>query len=78
MKIYYICDCCGQAIDMIEVDQVDEVKFGFNCLTGEERQNLIEVDTLANAMYVTSLCDICIETMDFSGDTSLASKSLLH
>lgn len=63
MKIYYSCENCGEAIDMIEVDQVDEIKFGFDCLTAEERQDIIKIDATANAMYVHSLCDQCIELL---------------
>jgi hypothetical protein len=63
MKIYYSCEHCGAAIDMIEVDQIDESKFGFDCLTAEERQDIIKIDPVANAMHVHSLCDQCIETL---------------
>ena len=61
MKIYYTCEYCGEGIDMLEVDQVDEVRFGFDCLTMEERQDIIRLDETANAMHVKSLCDSCIE-----------------
>ncbi|EAX47286.1 hypothetical protein TcarDRAFT_0975 [Thermosinus carboxydivorans Nor1] len=63
MKIFYTCDYCGQAIDTIEVDQVDEARFGFDCLTAEERETLIRVDSLTNTMFVQSLCDACIERL---------------
>jgi len=79
MKIYYSCEHCGEAIDMIEVDQVDEVKFGFDCLTSEERQDIIKIDLLANAMYVYSLCDECIELLGLANDnTSQLKTNLLH
>lgn len=79
MKIYYSCEHCGEAIDMIEVDQVDEAKFGFDCLTAEERQDIIKVDTMANAMYVYSLCDECIGTLGLvsAGGTEQVTR-LLH
>jgi len=63
MKIYYSCENCGEFIDMLEVDRVDEVKFGFDCLTTEERQDIIKIDSLANVMYVHSLCDECIMSL---------------
>ncbi|AJQ29315.1 anti-sigma-F factor Fin [Pelosinus fermentans] len=63
MKIFYNCAHCGAGIDVIEVDQVDEVKFGFDCLTAEERQDIIKVDVKENTMHVHSLCDKCIETL---------------
>lgn len=53
MKIYYNCEYCGEAIDMIEMDQIDEVKLGFDCLTAEERQDIIKTD-------LKGQCDVCI------------------
>mgnify|MGYP001599130885 CR=1 FL=1 len=50
MKIYYTCEHCGAAIDMVEVDTVDEAKFGFDCLTAEERQDIIKTDSLGRVM----------------------------
>jgi len=79
MKIYYKCDHCGEAIDMIEVDQVDEVKFGFDILTAEERQDIIKTDSLANTMYVHSLCDECIESLGLANEGETEQKiGLLH
>lgn len=79
MKIYYSCENCGEAIDMVEVDQVDEVKFGFDCLTAEERQDIIKTDVVANAMYVHSLCDQCIELLGLENEEETSpSASLLH
>ena len=79
MKIYYSCENCGEAIDMVEVDQVDEVKFGFDCLTAEERQDIIKTDVAANAMYVHSLCDQCIELLGLENEEEASqSVSLLH
>ncbi|MDD4600292.1 hypothetical protein SDC9_22930 [bioreactor metagenome] len=70
MKIYYTCEYCGSHIDMIEVDMVDEIRLGFDCLTGEERQDIIRTDDLNNSMYVKSLCDCCIETLGISDEGS--------
>lgn len=71
MRVYYNCEYCGSHIDMIEVERVDEVKFGFDCLTGEERQDIIKIDELNNAMYVKSLCDCCIEALGIADEDSL-------
>lgn len=76
MKIYYHCEHCDAEIDMIEVDQVDEVKFGFDCLTAEERQDIIKIDSAANVMYVHSLCDQCIESLGLV--TAHEDVKLLH
>ena len=79
MKIYYSCENCGEAIDMVEVDQVDEAKFGFDCLTAEERQDIIKTDAVANAMYVHSLCDQCIELLGLENEAGASQSSrLLH
>lgn len=79
MKIFYSCECCGDAIDTIEVQQVDEARFGFDSLTSDERSELIHIDALANAMYVKSLCDHCIEALGITDEapaTPLATRML--
>lgn len=80
MRIYYTCDSCGDAIDTVEVDQVDEVRFGFDCLTSEERQDLIKYDAGSGIMYVQSLCDSCIEALGLAeeGPPAAQGKSWLH
>ncbi len=79
MKIYYNCEHCGEEIDMIEVDQVDEVKFGFDCLTVEERQDIIKIDSVANVMHVHSLCDECIQSLGLVNvDEDEPEAKLLH
>lgn len=60
MKLCYHCEICGSDIATLDVEYVDDVKFGFDCLTGDERKAIIDVDTLANTMHVNSLCDHCI------------------
>lgn len=60
MKIFYTCEYCGQSIDTIEVDEIDDVRFGFDCLTKEERQDIIKINQESNEMYVQSLCDDCM------------------
>lgn len=81
MKIHYTCEHCGEAIDVIEVDQIDEVRFGFDILTTEERNQLITVDPLTNAMHVQSLCDACIESLGVADEgfaALVASPPVLH
>ncbi len=79
MKIYYSCENCGEAIDMVEVDQVDEIKFGFDCLTAEERQDIIKTDVMTNTMYVHSLCDQCIELLGLGNEEdSSQGTRILH
>ncbi|WP_188398472.1 anti-sigma-F factor Fin [Sporomusa sp. GT1] len=83
MKIFYTCEYCNEPIDTLEVDQVDEAKFGFDCLTAQERQDIIKIDAAQNAMYVKSLCDSCIAAMGLEdtiglGMTTTANKSYIH
>lgn len=79
VKIYYTCDRCGEAIDAIEVDEIDEVKFGFDCLTAAERQEIIRLDADAGIMHVQSLCDGCIEFLGLSGaGAAPVPKAVLH
>lgn len=64
---------------MIEVNEVDEAKFGFDCLTAEERHDIIKIDSKSNVMYVNSLCDQCIELLGL-GDKQIPPRGskLLH
>jgi len=80
MRIVYNCERCGEAIATVEVEHVDEVKFGFDCLTGDERQDIIKTDVASDAMYVKSICDDCIEVLGLA-DEQLAwtrGSGLLH
>lgn len=76
MRIEYSCDICGQPIDAVEVDAVDEARFGFDCLTDEERQDMVRVDAASGVMYVQSLCDACIAAMGLADGAGPA--RLLH
>ncbi len=78
MKIFYHCSCCGEAIADIEVDQVDEVKLGFDCLTGDERQDIIKADPASNTMYVKSLCDSCVEVLGLADEQPLWSPQTTY
>ncbi len=63
MRIEYSCDICGQPIDALEVEALDEAKFGFDCLTDEERQDIVRYDAASGVLFVQSLCDACIAAM---------------
>lgn len=79
MRIQYSCDICGHPIDTVEVDALDEAKFGFDCLTPEERQDIIRYDDVSGVLYVQSLCDACIAAMGLeSGAASVPKQGLLH
>jgi hypothetical protein len=78
MKIIYTCDRCGSGIDNIEIENVDEERFGFDLLTVDERQEIIKVDSVTNSMYVQSLCDACIEELGLADGSPVLSKGYLH
>lgn len=79
MKIYYNCECCDEPIDMVEVEEIDDELFGFDCLNDDERQDMIRVDELTNSMYVQSLCDNCIEVLGLAEKPATGyGPSILH
>lgn len=63
MKIYYTCEYCGDHIDILETEEIDEAQLGFDCLTEEERQDIIKIDKTTGTMYVYALCDNCIQLL---------------
>jgi hypothetical protein len=72
MIINYLCDNCGEAIDSIEVENVDENRLGFDCLTDEERHDLIHFDASSGSLQVRSLCDACIEALGLTEESRTA------
>lgn len=64
MKINYQCEKCGAAIATIEMPYLDESKLGFDCLTSDEREDIISMDYVEDTVHVKALCDSCIEKMD--------------
>lgn len=44
------------------MDRLDEERLGFNCLTAEEKEDIISYDEKAGTLTVTSLCDDCMES----------------
>ncbi|MBP2634325.1 MAG: hypothetical protein H6Q72_232 [Firmicutes bacterium] len=78
MRIFYTCEYCGDHIDTLEVDAVDEAKFGFDCLTDQERQDIIKTDIAQNAIYVKSLCDNCITVIGLDDTLSLGMPTIAN
>lgn len=79
MKIHYKCEYCGQPIDTIEVDELDDAKFGFDCLTAEERQDIIKINPKSNEMHVQSVCDECMSTIgQMDDETIIYGTRFLH
>lgn len=62
MRIYYHCDWCGQSVAQLELDVIDEAKLGLDCLTAEERNDIIAIDE-TGTMHIKTLCDHCIDAL---------------
>lgn len=73
MRVYYHCDRCGAAVAQLELESIDETKLGLDCLTHEQREDIISIDE-TGMMHIKTLCDRCIETMGlherFAGHSS--------
>lgn len=67
MKICYHCDVCGADIADLDMAEVDEAKLGFDCLTGEERQDIINFDPVSGTMHVKTFCDACVTKFGLDG-----------
>jgi hypothetical protein len=62
MRVYYHCDLCGRGVAQLELDAIDETKLGLDCLTAEERDDIISVDE-TGIMHIKTLCDRCVDTL---------------
>lgn len=60
MRICYVCERCGNIIDVIDVESEEQDKFEMDCLTGNDLQDIIKIDTMSDIMYVVSMCSDCI------------------
>lgn len=65
MRVHYHCDRCGYPVAQLELDAIDEAKLGLDCLTAEERGDIIAVDE-AGTMHIKTLCDRCIDGLGLS------------
>jgi hypothetical protein len=63
MIIRYVCEYCENLIGELEMEAIDEERLGFQCLTEEERKDIIKINEDTNTMIVTSLCDGCIQML---------------
>lgn len=79
MRIHYTCDVCGDAIDSIELPELDEAKLGFDRLTEDDRRELVRYADDGETMYVQSLCDRCIQVLGLESPAGPdRSGGLLH
>lgn len=65
MQVYYHCDRCGSPVAQLDLEVIDETKLGLDCLTHEQRNDIISIDE-AGTMHIKTLCDHCIEAMGFN------------
>ncbi len=61
MHIVYTCAHCQKFIAEIDIAEVNEAKLGFDCLTPEERRDIIKIDLQTGTLFVAAICDDCIE-----------------
>ena len=81
MKICYHCDVCGADIADLEMEEIDEKRLGFDCLTGEERRDIIEFDPSTDIMHVKTFCDVCVERLglhEAAHADALYKSNLIH
>ena len=64
MKILYYCHNCGDFIDELTVEQVNDEKLGFDLLTEDEKQDIIKWSKSGNMLYVGSVCDNCYQEIN--------------
>lgn len=60
MHIVYTCSHCDAFIAEIDATGLTEVQLGFDCLTPEERQDIIKIDPNSGTIFVAAICDSCI------------------
>ena len=78
MHVEYVCSQCGSAIDAIDVQELDENAFGFDCLNDAERQEFLRFDPQNDTLTVKSLCDYCISAMKLPQSEPIAKVHWLH
>ncbi len=64
MKLLYYCHNCGDFIDELSVNKMDEKKLGFDILTEEEKKDIIKWNKSGDILYVGSVCDNCYHELN--------------
>ena len=65
MSLIYKCSQCGKIIDDLDVERVNEKMLGFDILTPEEREDIIEAR--GDNTYVNVICDDCLYRLEGEG-----------
>ncbi|EGO64569.1 anti-sigma-F factor Fin [Acetonema longum] len=63
MKVHYTCSHCGEDIDTLDMEILDETLLGLDCLTQEERQAMVWYDAASNMWYIQAMCDACADSL---------------
>ena len=63
MKVHYTCSHCGQDIDTLDMEVLDETLLGLDCLTSEERQAMVWYDASLHTWFIQAMCDECADTI---------------
>lgn len=64
MHIIYTCAHCNAFIAEIDATGLTEVQLGFDCLTPEERQDIIKINPNSGIISVAAICDSCMENFE--------------
>jgi hypothetical protein len=71
MKINYICECCDEIIDELDVDDFTDLAGALEGLTAEERHDIIKMHSSGGRVFVVSLCDDCVAGLGLNDDHDL-------
>ena len=63
MKVTYVCDRCGSLIGVINLTEEELIQLDMDPLTVDLREDIIK-STETGGLFVYSLCDGCVETME--------------
>lgn len=71
----YICRSCGMTIGHLDPTQVTERALGFDCLTIDERQEIIQYQENGE-IHVQIICEHCQEALERHPELHLQSTPL--
>lgn len=79
-KISYICECCDEAFNELEIGDLYEAVEDLEGLTEEERHDIIKMHENGGRVFVTALCDDCIAGLglDDGNDFLFAQTPVKH
>ncbi len=78
VHIIYTCAHCQQFIGELDMAEINEAKLGFDCLTLEERQDIIKFDP-SGTIFVAAICDDCFEFFQLRQEKlSLSPNYFIH